>query len=470
VVTLEISSTDIKIMETSGGKVINWATHSLEPDMFEEEVIIDPQAFGAIVRQLMASSGIQARDITISVSGLYSLSRIVTVPTPLEQPVTEEAVFEAAAEVMPLSEEDLYVSWQTIAPGEGGQLVLVVGVPRDILDSEMRALKSIGINPRTLDLKTMALARAVDREKAIILNIEPNSFDIVLIVDGLTEVMRTTAWQEDDFSLEDAAEHLSSAVELTVNFYDSHHPGFPLDPATPFFITGQMSGNLALMEQLQATTSYPIEPLTPPLECPPHLPVSQYAVNIGLALKGTSSYKNPDQGQYSVPDLNLLPLVYRPWRPSARQIYLFCAIVALLVLLFPLYNLASGAMAETSLLQTRYNFINSQLQQRQLEIKNREPLLRSVAEYNSIINMGGGLTDDLAVIRNEAERFNIQLQQITHQGNSISVVCYAESYTIFREFLTALEESGRFLSPIPEPERFPYLEGGAVTITPMSGD
>ena len=469
-VTLEISSTDIKLMETSGGKVTSWASHSLEPDMFEEEVITDPQAFGATVRRLMASSGIQARDITVSVSGLYSLSRVVTVPTPLEQPVTEEAVFEAAVEVMPLSEEDLYVSWQTIAPGEGGQLVLVVGVPRDILDSEMRALKSIGINPRTLDLKTMALARAVNREKAIILNIEPNSLDIVLVVDGLTEVMRTIAWQQDDFSLEEAAEHLNSAVEMTVSFYDSHHPGFPLDPATPFFITGQMSGNLALMEQLQAITSYPIEPLTPPLECPPHLPVSQYAVNIGLALKGTSSSKNTEQGQYSLPDINLLPLVYRPWRPSAKQIYFLCAIVALLVLLFPLYQFASGAMAETSLLQTKYNSFNSLLQQRQVEIKNREPLLKAVAEYDSIINMGGGLTDDLAVIRNEAERFNVQIQSITHEGNSIQVICDADSYTVFREFLTALEESGRFLSPIPEPERFPYLEGGKVTITPMSGD
>lgn len=469
-VTLEISSTDIKLMETSGGKVTSWASHSLEPDMFEEEVITDPQAFGATVKRLMTSSGIQARDITISVSGLYSISRVVMVPTPLEQPVTEEAVFEAAAEVMPLSEEDLYVSWQTIAPGEGGQMVLVIGVPRDILDSEMRALKSVGINPRTLDLKTMALARAVNREKAIILNIEPNSFDIVLVVDGLTEVMRTTAWQEDEFSVEDAAEHLSSAVELTVSFYDSHHPGFPLDPATPLFITGQMSGNLALMEQLQAITPYPIEPLTPELECPPHLPVSQYAVNIGLALKGTSSSKNTEQDRYSLPDINLLPLIYRPWRPSAKQMYFLSAIVALLVLLFPLYQFASGAMAETSLLQTKYDSVNSLLQQRQLEIKNREPLQRAIGEYNSIIDMGSGYTEDLAIIRNEAERFNVQLQTITHEGNSIKVICDAESYTVFREFLTTLEESGRFLSPIPEPERFPYLEGGTVTITPMSGD
>jgi len=127
-------------------------------------------------------------------------------------------------------------------------------------------------------------------------------------------------------------------------------------------------------------------------------------------------------------------------------------------------------MAETSLLQTKYNAINSLLQQRQIEIKNREPLQKAVAEYDSIINMGGGFTDDLAIIRNEAERFNVQIQSITHEGNSINVICDADSYTVFREFLTALEESGRFLSPIPEPERFPYLEGGTVTITPMTGE
>ena len=84
--------------------------------------------------------------------------------------------------------------------------------------------------------------------------------------------------------------------------------------------------------------------------------------------------------------------------------------------------------------------------------------------------MGGGYTEDLAVIRNEAEKFNIQLQSITHHGNSIQVICHAEIYTTFRDFLTTLEESGRFLSPIPEPERFPFLAGGTVTITPKSGD
>jgi hypothetical protein len=470
IITLEINSTVIKIMEINKGKVVKWASYSLEPDMFEEEVISNPQALGNTIKGLMTSSGIQGRNVIASVSSLYSLSRIITVPTPLGESVTQEAVLDAAREVMPLSEEDLYISWRTIATGEGGQQVLVVGVPRDVIDSEVQTLRTIGVNPRTLDLRTMALARAVNREQALILNIDPSSFDVVMVVDGVAEVMRTTKWQQEDLSVEERAEHLASALEVTVSFYNSHYLAYPFDPVTPLFITGQMSEDLALVENIKGMVKYPVEPLAPPLEYPAHLPVSQHAVNIGLALKEKEAPKNVEQGAYSLPDINLLPQVYQPWKPSARQIYLFCAIIAAVIGLFPLYQVASGAMAETALLQTRYDIINTELQRRQLEIKNREPLQKAVDEYDSIVDMGGDFTEDIRVINSQAEKLSIEVQSITHGGSTITVICQAESYHTFRDFLTALEESGRFSTPIPESERFPYREGGTVRLTPKPSD
>jgi hypothetical protein len=468
VVTIEISNLDIRLMETSGKRVVKWASHSLEPGIFDEEVISDPQALSAAIRRLMVSSGIPGRDVVASISGLYSLSRIVTVPVPLGASVTEDAVLEAAREVMPLAEEDMYLSWQTIATGEGGQQVLVVGVPKDMIDSEMRALRAAGVNPRTLDLKTLALARAVNREQALILNIEPASFDIVMIVNGIATVIHTTAWRQEGLPPEEKAEHLASALETTVNFYDSQHPGAPLDSATPLFITGQMSGDLALMENLKANVKYPIEPLAPPLEYPEYLPVSQYAVNIGLALKGTAAPKNAESGGYLSPDINLLPQAYRPWRPSARQMQFFCAILVAIGLLIPLYQVASKAMAETATVQARYNIINRELQRRQLELKNREPLEKVIADYNSIVNMGGGFTKDLDTIISLAKKFTISVQSINDIGSTITIVCQSDNYTSFRNYLTALKESGRFSTLTPEPEQFPYREGGPVTLTPKS--
>jgi len=470
VITLEISGTEIRLMEMEGGRVIKWASYSLELGMFEEGVISDPQALSAAISQLMKSSNIKGRNVTASVSGLYSLSRILMVPTLPGETVTQRAVLEAATEVMPLSENELYTSWQTIAAAEGGQQVLVVGVPRDVIDSEVHALRLAGVNPRILDLKAMALARIVNKEQAIILNIESTSFDVVVVINGVTEIMRTTAWQTDDLSIEDKAEALTVALELTVGFYNSHHPRSSLHLVTPLFVTGQMSGDLVLMERLQTRIEYPIEPLAPPLEYPEHLPVSQYAVNIGLALKGTASPKTPGEGGYSLPDINLLPQIYRPWKPSARQIYFFVAIVAAIALLSPLYQVITNAMAKTAILEARYATINNELEQRKAVLKDREPLQEAINEYNTIVAMGGGFIEDLKVITSLTEELGVAVGSVSHEGSQITFNCQADSRIVFIEFITALEESGRFLTPVIPPTGYPWVTGGAIILKPKPSD
>ncbi|MBI4188672.1 MAG: pilus assembly protein PilM [Chloroflexi bacterium] len=463
-ITLEISSNEIRLIEAKGGRVIRWASRSLEPGMFEEGVVSNPQAFGAAVKQLMDSSGIRGKEITASISGLYSVSRIVVVPNLPGAALTQAAVLEEARQVIPLSEEEMYLSWQAIAAVDGGHEALVVAVPRDVVNSEVKALRAVGINPRVLDLKGMALARAVNREQALILNIEDISFDIVVVVAGITAVIRTTAWQPQGLSPEDRAEYLAVALDLTVGFYNSHNPELPLEMTTPLFITGQMSGDPALEKELQARIGYPIQPLVPALECPPDMPVSQCAVNIGLALKGSASTRNLGQSSNSAPDINLLPQIYRPWRPSARQLFLTGAILVVIALLFPLYQLTAEAVGKTGTLKTRYNIVNNELTRRQNEIKSREPLQKFINQYHTIVDMGGGFADDLEIIYRNAGELKIKVDSITHTGATINVACEADSYIAFRDYLAALEKSGRFASPIPPPEGYPYVKSGTIKL------
>jgi hypothetical protein len=469
VVTLDISSNAIRLMEVSGRKIVRWASHALEPGMFQEEIVSDPRALGVAVKQLMTSSGIKGAEVTASVSGLHSLSRIVTVPATTEKSVLQQAVLEKAGETMPLSEDELYLSWQTIGAGEEGQQVMVVGVPKDVIDNEVRALRAAGLNPRILGLKPMALARAANRKRALILNIEPTSFDIIMIVNDVAEVMHTRAWQPEGLSVEERAEDLILALEMTVGFYDSDHADSPLDPTTPLFITGQMSGDLALIEKLQAVVEYPIESLAPPLEYPEYLPVSQYAVNIGLALRRRAASKNVGESGHSLTDMNLLPQVYRPWRPSTRQMEFFCGVVLAIALLFPLWGATSKAMGETSILQSRYSILNSQMQRRQLEIKNLDPLLKAIADYTTIVNMRRDFTEDLRTIDALAEKLGVELHSINYAGSTVTVACQAKDYTVFRAYVVALEQSGRFAAPVTPPEDYPYVTGGNILLKPKSG-
>ena len=100
------------------------------------------------------------------------------------------------------------------------------------------------------------------------------------------------------------------------------------------------------------------------------------------------------------------------------------------------------------------------------EIKSREPLKQAIEEYQTIVNMGGSFTEDIKVINSAAEELGIKVQSISHDGRAINIICQANNATAFDNYLTALEESGQFSTPIPPPEGYPYTTGGTIKLTP----
>jgi Tfp pilus assembly PilM family ATPase len=470
------------MVEINQGRVTKWGSTPIDPDIFKEEVIVSPHALGSAVKQLMSSIGIKENKVVASISSLYSLCRIVTVPTPLDQPVTEELVREASETVMPLSGEEMYLSWQTIAPGQGGQQVLLVGVPRDVLDSVVQSLKTAGVDSNILDIRTLALARAVNRKDALILNLDTITFDVVMVVDGFAEVLRTSAWLSEERSTVDKSDQLISALNLTLSFYDSHHPLSPISSETPIFVTGRLSDDLELIDKIRDEFRFPVEPLTPGLDYPEHFPVSQFAVNIGLATKAMSSplnfnltlkkgepAKNPGNMIFSIPDINLLPRIYKPWRPSVRQTYAVLSLIAASSIFFPIYQTTMEAMRETGVMRQRFAAINTAMLTRKAELAKREPLQNEINQFDAIVARGGGFVDDLTAIRKLAAGLGIELQTINDTGSVISFYCGAPDYNTFRSFIKALEDNGRFTTPVIPPEGYPYIKGGTITLSPKSG-
>lgn len=212
----------------------------------------------------------------------------------------------------------------------------------------------------------MALVRAVDRKQALILNIEQSTFDSVLIADGVAQSMHTASWQPNGMSETDMAEQLTVVLELTVGAFNSTRPGSLFDPATPLFITGSMAGNQDLVAAILSRVAYPAGKIKPWLEYPPHFPASQYAVNIGLASRRLNTVRKLAASEQVPLTMNLLPQMYRPWKPSSRQIYAFLAVTAIIALLIPTYNLISNVNAKTINLKTTYDRGKTQMERRQL--------------------------------------------------------------------------------------------------------
>lgn len=469
VVTLDISRTGVRILETRGGVVRSWADVSFSPEEMEQMAKGGETTLGAKVRQLMDSSGIKAKNVVASISGMYTVSRLIPMSNLPPAETLEESVNEIAQDIMPVPTETLYFFWQAMGTNEEERQVFILGVPRDVMDDNIRALKSAGINPQVVELKTMALARAVNKEQALILNIEPTSFDIIMAVKGVPEIMYSQTWRQDSMNSGDATEYLATNLEITVDFYNSHHLVAPFDMTNPLYITGQMSVEPELMEKLRARLGFDVEELTPPLECPAFFPVSQYAVNIGLAVRKEMSLRNGGGGGGFFPlDINLLPQAYRPWRPTARQLFSVGILVSAVTMIFPLTQITDEEMKRTASLELKNSTLDTQLQLKMMEIQRRDPLQKAINEYKSIIARNVRFSKDIGVIMEEAEKLGVEVSTVSHGRTEITVSCAAGDYLSFRAYLTALEESGRFTTPIPPPEGYPYTRSGTIKLATES--
>jgi hypothetical protein len=470
VVTLDISQTGARIMETRGGVVRNWADVSFTPEETEQIAGGGENILGTKVRQLLDSSGIKAKNVTVSISGMYTVSRLIPVANLPPEQTLDESVNEIAQDIMPVPTESLYLFWQAMGSTEGERQVFILGVPRDVMDGNIRALKSAGISPRVVEFKTMALARAVNKGQALILNIESTSFDIIMVVKGVPVIMFSQPWRRDNMSSADAVEHLATNLEITIDFYNSHHLDEPFDMTNPYYVTGQVSVEPELMEQLRTRLGFDFEELKPPLEYPALFPASHYAVNIGLSIRREMSLRDGGgEGGFFPLDLNLLPPAYLPWRPTSKQLFYTGILISAVTLVFPLVEITDEETRKTVALELKNDTLEGQLQLKMMEIQRREPLQKAINEYQTIIAREGSFSEDIELIINEAERLDVEVGSIAHRKASITITCAAEDYVTFREYLTALEMSGRFTTPIPPPEGYPYTTSGTIQLKTKSG-
>ncbi len=468
IVTVDFCGTDIRILQTRGRRVKKWASISLGSSRIESELLDSPRTLSQSIKEIMTSSGIKGGKVIASISSLYSVDRIIPVTESQGRLPNQEEILDLVKDEISVATDELYFSWQDIEEGGGTTLVHIMGVPKDVVDTVVKASRAAGVNPYMLDLNTMALSRVVNREKALILSINPTILNIIVSVDGLPVVTRTIPWQQDELDSKEQVEYLSKTVRLVVSYYNEKNPENILDSSTPFFVTGQLSTDLTFTQELQAGLEFPLESLAPQFDYPAHFPVSEYAANLGLALRDSSFSNKTRPSGRSFSEVNLLPRAFKPWRPSARQILYSLGVLVAIGLTYFMYQMTADIMDRTADLDVRYNVLDNQLRARQLAIKGQLPMNQAIRDYNTILAMDGYFTGDLGAVYDEAARLDVQVDSVTHNGKNMIVTCRADTYVLFREYLVALGNVGRFSTPIAPPEGYPFTTYGSIALESLT--
>lgn len=282
--TIDFDGRTIRLLVSKGGKVLHWASATVSAEVMNQGLIVDPKEMAKEIQGLLGSKGVPRRRFVTSLTGHRAASRLLTLPS-VKSKFLDEAVRRKANQEMPLPMDETYLSWQMLGVKNGAIKIYAFAVPKAVIDQQVETLKIAKLKPRAMDLKPLALARAVRDPNCIIANLEDQSAGVVLVVNGTPELMRSVPQMTEDAGPEQRVEKLAQELSRTVQFYDEGHRDKPLDPKTKVYATGLFLEAKNIRELLAARSPYEVVLPSPSLQVPKEFPVAAFSANLGLALK-----------------------------------------------------------------------------------------------------------------------------------------------------------------------------------------
>ncbi len=456
--TINIEGSNVRFLVTKGKWVKRWESVTLAPGVVREGLILNPQAVSAAISELIASKRLKKGKVIASLSGIQSVHRIVDLPK-MPKKLLGEAIKGEAKKAMSISLEKTYLSWHSISEKKDAiQRFFLLGVPQNIMDAEVQCLHQAGFSPRSMNIKPVALAKMIGRAEALVIDIEPESCTIIVIADGVPIIMRSVVMSTGYSPLE-RAQHVLQEFERTLQFYKSSYPDKPPNPAS-LFLTGGLAGDNELRQTIASGAGHNIEPLDCLLQYPPGFPLAQFAVNIGLALKGASSAAKQvaRDGRSLITNFDILPDVYRPKGFPARKALFVAGVLVGIALILPLYQIANGATFAASQRQSEKSMLNQNIVLRQTQNKEAKQIEDSIASVKSSQQNLLDILQDVQKLQAQRSRAydllytsavsilpdNVSLNSITEEEGKLSLACQASSYETALGYADALRKAEGF--------------------------
>ena len=284
IVTASVEGARLQMLTYRDQRVDGWATVPIDETFFRGGQLIDPAGLGGAIDDAFEQLALPRNRVVWSLPGQQATFKVVDVPR-LEGENLRQAIYEEAERSLGVSPDDSYIFWQRLAGRIKRRRVFVLAIPQSVVLTALEALDAANIRPLAMDLRPLAIARAVGRSDAVIVNLEETNLDVIVVVENVPVLMRSLPMTGATIGREAAQNRLVEETERLLTYYDDANPDRPLDADAPIYLTGSWTGGISLAERLRAVTRHPIGRLSPGIHHPPDFPVTDYLVNLGLALK-----------------------------------------------------------------------------------------------------------------------------------------------------------------------------------------
>lgn len=450
--TIYIDDSAIWVLVAKGRQPRKWASMRLEPGLVRGGVILDEDAVASKVKELWQSEGIGSKRVVAGISGINCLYRTMTLPE-LAKDLLPEAVKREAGRVLGVPLEQLHLSWQILPSLTHETLVYLAGSPRNSVDGLISLLRKAGLDPYLMDLKPLALARTTTESRAIIIDVQSASFDIVVIAERIPQVIRSVPLPQEA-SLEEKISLIKEELNRAITFYNSSHMDKPIEASVPLLVAGELAQQEDAWKLLMGRQQRPVQVLASPMESPEDFPSSQYVTNIGLALKEVLTSEKGAIA-YSLVNFNALPEIYMPKpHPLSEILFIPTIIVGITLVAFGVF-VNINALAHTTALRAELTAMNQMIISQHVQAQEISALRTQVSSVEATADVFTTTLHDFTAGRDEVNddlsQINsclpgaVDLASITHSDDTLTVTGLADDEDAVFRYAKDLRASGRFV-------------------------
>jgi type IV pilus assembly protein PilM len=206
IVGIDIGSKHIKAIHLKDNKdsyrLERLGIISLQPELIVDGSILDSSRVVEAIKELISSSDIKTKDITLSVSGHSSvIIKRVSMPQMSEDELDDSIRFEAE-QYIPFDIEDVNLDFQILGPAEEDNMmdVIIVAVKKDKINEYVSVVKESGLNPVIVDVDAFALENMYELnyeiregENIALVNIGASMININILKGGLSVFTRDSS-------------------------------------------------------------------------------------------------------------------------------------------------------------------------------------------------------------------------------------------------------------------------------------
>jgi type IV pilus assembly protein PilM len=316
-VSLYIDDAAIELMVSKGREVLKWSTVALEPGMVKGGMIQDQVGVAAMIRELWQAEKLGGnKKVVVGVSGTNCLYQMITLPE-LPENLLPEAVAREATHNLGIEMEQVYLSWQVLSVEHGQMKIYLTVMSRDMIDGVLSALQEAGLKPWMMDIKPLCLARVSSEARAVLVDTQPGSFDVVVLADGIPQVIRSLSFPEEALLGEKTA-LLKGELDRAIVFYNSAHMDKAIDLSVPILVSGELAHQESEWETLRGPRERKVKALESPMAERSDFDHCRYATTMGLALKDVL-IEEQWAVSHSIVNFNALPGAYMPRKQSLAE-------------------------------------------------------------------------------------------------------------------------------------------------------